>query len=99
MNALTMAKQEAERLEMLFARYGEDGDVELATMYAAIAQADALQNIAQELDRLNNSASLITSLEAEIVLDIHTRRASERASYAAYLKTAVEDEEVMRETA
>jgi hypothetical protein len=46
--------------------------------------ARSLENIARELGRLNQGINLITSLEAEIVLDIHSRRAAERSAWTAY---------------
>ena len=50
--------------------------------------AISLVNIARELGRLSSAANQIIALEAEIVLDIHMRRAAERASYAAYHQAA-----------
>ena len=52
--------------------------------------AASLIAIAGELGRLNDSIKLITSLEAEIVLDIDSRRAAERAGYAAYHEALAE---------
>lgn len=46
--------------------------------------AASLIAIVGELGRLNDSIKLITSLEAEIVLDIHTRRAAEHSAWVAY---------------
>jgi len=54
--------------------------------------AASLIAIVGELGRLNDSIKLITSLEAEIVLDLRSRREAERASYAAYHKASAEAE-------
>jgi hypothetical protein len=55
--------------------------------------ATSLNDIARQLGRLNNSASLITSLDSEIVLDIQSRRTAERASYLAYHRAYAEADE------
>lgn len=93
MNALAEANRCAEQAENLDTISYAQLNATLAGAYAAIAQAEALQNLASELGRLNNAANLITSLDAEIVLDIHTRRAAERSGYMAYHKAAIEAEQ------
>lgn len=70
---------------------------EEANMSAFISQAESLAAIADELTSLGKTMRLIASLEAEIVLDIHTRRAAERASYAAYHQASVEAEEGLKQ--
>jgi hypothetical protein len=93
MNALAEAYRCTEQSEAIDTVSYAQLNATLAGAYAAIAQAEALQNIARELGRLNDSANLITSLEAEIVLDIVTRRSAERASYLAYHRAYAEAEE------
>jgi hypothetical protein len=84
MNALESAKQNSERFESCERPDYAAQFLAAAQMYAAIAQAELLRDICQELARLGNLISLITSIEAEIIQDLRTRRAAERASYAAY---------------
>lgn len=93
MSALEKAKSEAARFEESSNPAQADRKCSSAMMYAAIAQAEVLRDILQELARISNSDSLISSLQAEIVLDMRNRRAAERASYLAYHRAYAEAEE------
>lgn len=92
MNALQNARRCTEQSETIENMGYAQMNATLAFAYAAIAQAESLATIAGEMVSLGNTMRLIASLETEIVLDLRSRRAAERASHSAYGKILAQDE-------